>query len=1622
MSGFDPNTAQPVPFDPTSAKPVAFDPSTASPIAAPVASRPAGAQPGHGMLSQMVGDLFHSGPADHDPNALEQGAMDLAGSKQVQYLQGVWNQNAVSGLFAQPTRAAMEGLGIGRKPGESDDSLHQRYGQALTAARQQAQQQITANKIGTGMDNVQSQITGTPHPTLGDRAARVAQQVTGIATGIAGNPQYALIPGMGIGSNVAARVAVAGAGNAAVGAASDGAAQVMDMAEGQKKQFDIKQNLESAAVGGLFGAGLHGTVEVAPFVASLFGKRGIDTTPQADPRTSTITPMTQDHIPLNQADGLQYKQLLQTGSVDDIKGFFRGRNGPQPSWTEVNDWIEHRDNPPAATNGQPGVDQTRQPDFDYTAEHNANAEQQWQTQNRQAVEDHVTQQMSGWKNAPNVEVVHSPNEIADPAIRDQVTKEDPNGDALGVFGADGKLRVFSGRITDPETANAVLYHEGLGHFGLAEKFGDRLDQTLQSLLDRNVNQFSRDTTAWQKANPDAYGGNRLRAAEEVLAERSEAGKMPGSWQDAVSSSVRQFGRKMGLKLAYSDAEVNHILAMSHDAVVNGKPSASANGFRGATQDPNKFMFIGKKANGFDPNSATADMARDGEFRNEISDKRARLYDSPGNTLGSTLYHPELFERYPELRDIPVEHQAPEGHEGAYWSETNGGGKRIAYNKNGRYDPVDVVLHESQHAIQDIEQYPDFVKADQSGGTSASGDYHNHPSEVEARTTEARRTMTDQERIDNVPAKFMRKDALGREQTDTDELDMVDRLKADPRYWTDREYRQNVNELARTRFPADGPVNKFITQSQLNRSQVARKGFVSPEIEDIAQHIEDNYQKSTVSDESVRTEALRLGISPKQISELATREPGQLSVRLARIGAAADMAGLKVKNIVDKLDTPEWKPEDHVNLAQAIAERNYLVERFKGESSEIGRAQRTARVFQSYTNGNIAAVLETLHEDGSGLASLSDPTNPNATKFARQLKQMLANGNPAGAGKLMSGVNKPYWEQYLTTFHMNMMLSALSTHVKAPIDMATGITRNVVEKALAMPVGKVRQTFEAMTGKTVQPGVETAELANHLIGIMRAVSDAEVYRQVAHAVKTGESSYVVGGKATPTQFANKFGAMSNPRIPVVSKMTDLISAQDTFFRSVEMNAQLETVATREARAQLGPKASTSDVMTLGHSLATNPTPTMLKDAFAETNRTLLLNDNPINSMINKARTYRPGMNAGERAWAFIVSNLAPFIRVESNNLINRVIQRSPLGLVDPTGYTQAQLKAGGAKADIAVTKMLYGTVLIGMVWAAADKTKNYLTGEGPTSVDKYKSQIAGGWRPNAVHEDGKFVTGGELGMSVNPFDYHNKTAQMVASMRQAYEEGANKGQVGTGLKMAFGSMFSNLAGMSWISDIQPAVDAARAHGTEGQSQVSAFASKEAGTWLPNGLNQAGRLADPVQRDTTAPNSVSGAMGHEMMSEIPGLRQQLPIKYSVYGTPLANGASLTGVHTIIPGLSGNGTTETHDPAERELDRLNSQIDSALVTPVQHSFKLNDDDLDAYHASGRKDFNVDQDGKVSLTPAQFEELQHVAGRYIVDDVRQEMSTPEWQKMSDQDKVLEVRAIEKDQKANAREALFNK
>lgn len=195
------------------------------------------------------------------------------------------------------------------------------------------------------------------------------------------------------------------------------------------------------------------------------------------------------------------------------------------------------------------------------------------------VKAHIAKVISGWRAKVDVQTVESLDEL--PADVREAVIADGAQDAQGLVAPDGTIYIFAQNLDTLEDATATVYHEALGHMGLKALFGKRLDSVLQSILDSNKN-LREAAEQWMRDNPGAYQGDNatLRALEEVLVERSEGGRLQASIWSKIVGVFKDFGRRIGMKLDYTDSEVRTLLAMAHDMVVDGpQTSAAMDGLR-----------------------------------------------------------------------------------------------------------------------------------------------------------------------------------------------------------------------------------------------------------------------------------------------------------------------------------------------------------------------------------------------------------------------------------------------------------------------------------------------------------------------------------------------------------------------------------------------------------------------------------------------------------------------------------------------------------------------------------------------------------------------------------------------------------------------------------------------------------------------------------------------------------------------------------------------------------------------------------------------------------------------------------------------------------------------------------
>ena len=158
-----------------------------------------------------------------------------------------------------------------------------------------------------------------------------------------------------------------------------------------------------------------------------------------------------------------------------------------------------------------------------------------------------------------------------------------------------------------------------------------------------------------------------------------------------------------------------------------------------------------------------------------------------------------------------------------------------------------------------------------------------------------------------------------------------------------------------------------------------------------------------------------------------------------------------------------------------------------------------------------------------------------------------------------------------------------------------------------------------------------------------------------------------------------------------------------------------------------------------------------------------------------------------------------------------------------------------------------------------------------------------------------------------------------------------------------------------------------------------------------LNQ--QVLDPVKRDTRGDKSFGDRVYGRIASGIPGLSETLPTKYDLYGDVIPHGRTALGLD--------NYTDIKTDDVSVELQKLERTTEKPVVTGFSGSFQF--------------------EGETIKLPADaIQEWNRRQGFYLRDLMAQEISTPEWQSLSDEEKVEIVKEVRKEAYEYAKEDML--
>ncbi len=180
----------------------------------------------------------------------------------------------------------------------------------------------------------------------------------------------------------------------------------------------------------------------------------------------------------------------------------------------------------------------------------------------------VAQILRGWNRDVNVQVVNRNNL---PEGFQQTLLDQNLLGAKGFIDKNGTVFVIANNNKDAADIAATMFHESLGHLGLRLKFKEELGAMMNKFYNTNA-EIKRAANQWLKDHKGEYSedlsqqAKQAKAVEEVLAERSEAGRLPAGLMDKLKAFINKWARRMGINRAFSDAEIRSILDQAQQEV------------------------------------------------------------------------------------------------------------------------------------------------------------------------------------------------------------------------------------------------------------------------------------------------------------------------------------------------------------------------------------------------------------------------------------------------------------------------------------------------------------------------------------------------------------------------------------------------------------------------------------------------------------------------------------------------------------------------------------------------------------------------------------------------------------------------------------------------------------------------------------------------------------------------------------------------------------------------------------------------------------------------------------------------------------------------------------------------
>lgn len=691
------------------------------------------------------------------------------------------------------------------------------------------------------------------------------------------------------------------------------------------------------------------------------------------------------------------------------------------------------------------------------------------------------------------------------------------------------------------------------------------------------------------------------------------------------------------------------------------------------------------------------------------------------------------------------------------------------------------------------------------------------------------------------------------------------------------------------------------------------------------------RRGVVTMDEQRRLANLIGIDGAQ-AQAFSRKIGQ-AWNAEQIIAGTDLVSDRLKTVMEqqqRIANGEASDLEKATFVQDLGDLKSVFGELMGARAESGRALAAQR--RQVQNMNDAArILE-------GIGGVQ-----GADDLAAAIGKAVQAGGVQNLAKLV-GQPESKMQRLFGYYFRAALLSGVRTHAVNITSNTATLGNEIIERGIAAGIGATKRALTGgKSGQTV-----FSEPLDLLIGMSRGMAKAGT--AAVDAFRTGEPA-VLGGQAKQD---NSQGLNNAPRRPGVlggaafaadraaSLPYRALGAEDAFFATLNYEAELRTLARREAlvekrQGQLPEGMKFSQRI---EQIVQNPSPKLVEAAG------LHARTNTFNS---KAGTFAAAvMSAKSKApWLNLI---VPFVRTPAN-VVKFGLQRTPLAPLFKE--VREDFAAGGARQERAAARILWGTGV--MVAAGMAAQAGYITGAGPDDKKEKQALLNTGWRPYSIKVGDTYHEYNRL----DPFAQWLGLASDMATMKYDEKSGADVAA------NVLGSLVNNTVNKTYMQGLSNFVEFMQdpKRNAEWYSRQMAGTMAQPFTLLSNIASE----NDPYAREG---NSIFDAIKYRL----PGLRDDLPTALDGFGEPVPNRSYPGGPLSIAAPIAQS--QESSDPVRQMAGRIGWN-----PTEFQKSLTLN----------GRK---------IEIPDDQHHELVQLAGRLTHRGAQRLMRSQGWASLDDDQK----------------------